>query len=129
MAGSKTIAAPTIRLTPNRGEPPQHLPQPRIQRHRTALSRTALSRPIRCALEDGVINTTTTVLDYGCGRGSDVSRLKELGISCLGWDPEHAADVALTPADVVNLGYVANVIESQSERREALVRAWSFAQR
>jgi DNA phosphorothioation-associated putative methyltransferase len=31
------------------------------------------------------------------------------------------------PADVVNLGYVVNVIEDPSERAEALTRAWSFS--
>jgi DNA phosphorothioation-associated putative methyltransferase len=102
------------------------LSERRIQRHRTALSRPSLSKPVRCALDDGVIHPTVTVLDYGCGRGSDVARLTELGIACIGWDPEHAPKVSMGPADVVNIGYVVNVIESQRERRDALIRAWSF---
>jgi DNA phosphorothioation-associated putative methyltransferase len=34
-----------------------------------------------------------------------------------------------TPADVVNLGYVINVIEDTAERREALINAWKLAQK
>src|SRR5689334_3601074 len=100
-----------------------------IPRHRTALTRTALSKPIRQALIDGVITPETTVFDYGCGRGSDVRRLCAEGNSATGWDPQHAADTPLTQAQIVNLGYVVNVIERAAERREALVRAWSLAER
>jgi hypothetical protein len=34
-----------------------------------------------------------------------------------------------TPADVVNLGYVINVIEDTAERREALINAWNWLKR
>jgi DNA phosphorothioation-associated putative methyltransferase len=34
-----------------------------------------------------------------------------------------------SPADVVNLGYVINVIEDTAERREALINAWNLAQK
>jgi DNA phosphorothioation-associated putative methyltransferase len=37
--------------------------------------------------------------------------------------------VPQTPADVVNLGYVINVIEDTAERREALINAWKLAQK
>lgn len=98
-----------------------------VQRQRTAMARTMLSRPMALAFEDGVLADTCSVLDYGCGRGGDVDRLRQLGLSAAGWDPNHRPDAALAPADVVNLGYVINVIEDQSERREALCKAWSLA--
>jgi DNA phosphorothioation-associated putative methyltransferase len=94
---------------------------------RTAMTRTGLSRPVAQALQDGLIMPGRTLLDYGCGRGGDVRRLRELGYSVSGWDPAHAADEPLQPADIVNLGYVVNVIEEPGERADALRRAWELA--
>lgn len=94
---------------------------------RTAISRTDLSRPVTQALQDGLIATKRSVLDYGCGRGGDVRRLRELGYSVSGWDPAFAPDQPLQPADVVNLGYVVNVIESVTERADTLRQAWGLA--
>ena len=95
-------------------------------RARTAMTRTELSRPVAQAIQDGVIAGTRSVLDYGCGRGGDVGRLREFGYATAGWDPASAPDGQLGPADVVNLGYVVNVIESAQERAEALSHAWHF---
>jgi len=86
-----------------------------------------LSRPMALAYEDGVLSDCSSVFDYGCGRGGDVRKLRQLGVTATGWDPSHQPDVPLTAADVVNLGYVLNVIEDQRERRETLRRAWSLA--
>ncbi len=94
---------------------------------RTAISRTDLSRPVTQALQDGLIVPSRSVLDYGCGRGGDVQRLRELGHSVSGWDPAFAPDEPLQPADVVNLGYVINVIESPAERADTLRKAWELA--
>src|SRR3712207_5615072 len=93
------------------------------------MARTALSRPMTLAFEEGVISSHTSVFDYGCGRGDDVRTLQRIGIRASGWDPVHQASAAVKPADVVNLGYVINVIEEVSERREVLRRAWNLAQR
>jgi len=79
------------------------------------------------ALEDAVISTSTSVFDYGCGRGGDIVRLNALGVSASGWDPAHAPNDALESADVVNLGYVVNVIEDRNERQSILERAWGLA--
>ena len=100
-----------------------------IPRHRTALTRTAFSKPIRQAIADGVITPEATVFDYGCGRGSDIRRLRADGHAAAGWDPQHAPDAPLNAAEVVNLGYVVNVIERPIERRDALLHAWSLAKR
>jgi len=48
-------------------------------------------------------------------------------VQCAGWDPHHRPNGALTPSDVVNLGFVVNVIEDAHERQTTLKRAWSLA--
>jgi DNA phosphorothioation-associated putative methyltransferase len=98
-----------------------------IPRHRTAIGRTALSRPFQNALNDGVLTPHLSVFDYGCGRGFDVNRLQSQGFSCHGWDPIYAPNSPITSADLVNLGYVVNVIENPEERRTVLKDAWSRA--
>ena len=97
------------------------------QRHRTAISRTTLSRPLRLALETGLIDDDHTVLDYGCGRGDDLRGLHARGIPCQGWDPVYRPDGMRREADVVNIGYVVNVIEDPAERAETLREAWKLA--
>ena len=96
-------------------------------RYKTAISRIDYSRPIRTALADGLITPGVTVLDFGCGLGDDVRHLGLKGIEAWGWDPAHRPDGDLVPAEVVNLGYVVNVIEDIGERAQCLSRAWSFA--
>lgn len=81
------------------------------------------------AYEDGVLGPTSTVFDFGCGLGGDIRQLRQLGITATGWDPSHQPDVALAPADIVNLGFVINVIEEPPERREVVRRAWELAER
>ena len=98
-----------------------------IARHRTALTRSALSRPVRLALQDGVIADDLTVMDYGCGHGGDVDRLRARGFDCVGWDPNHRQAGTRRRSDVVNLGYVVNVIENARERDDALRAAWDLA--
>ncbi|PSB29143.1 DNA phosphorothioation-associated putative methyltransferase [Stenomitos frigidus] len=102
---------------------------PKIDRHKAALVRTALSKPMRSALEAGLFTTGTTFFDYGCGHGGDVQRMAEQGFDGSGWDPHYQPDTPRVAADVVNLGYVINVIEDPVERREALVNAWALTQR
>ncbi len=100
----------------------------KIERHRSALVRGDLSRPLQLAIGDGLLRIQTSVMDYGCGRGGDVARLREAGFDCSGWDPVHAPDGDRRQASVVNLGYVVNVIEDVSERREVVKRAWELAE-
>jgi DNA phosphorothioation-associated putative methyltransferase len=108
--------------------PPIHLLTP-IPRHKTAIRRGDFSRPVKCLLRDGLIDRTTTLLDYGCGRGEDVGLLAAEGIRCWGWDPDHRPDGPRDEADVVNLGYVLNVIEDPEERAATLGQAWHFCRR
>ncbi len=82
------------------------------------------------ALADGVISKGSSVLDYGCGHGGDIRFLKARKVRARGWDPHFKPDKrSLKPADVVNLGYVLNVIENPAERLETLRTANSLAQR
>jgi DNA phosphorothioation-associated putative methyltransferase len=97
-----------------------------VQRHRTALTRYGLSTPMQTLWRYGFLNGEYSVFDYGCGRGDDLSALKERGIEAAGWDPHFMPNAARHEADVVNLGFVLNVIESQAERRDALVKAFSL---
>lgn len=93
------------------------------------MGRTDLSRPVALALQDDVLRAEDSFFDYGCGRGGDVRRLGARGISSSGWDPIHAPDGLRQRADVVNLGYVINVIQEPAERASALREAWSLAKR
>ncbi len=98
-----------------------------VARHKTALSRSALSRPLATALADELLPPNTSVFDYGCGRGDDLRQLATLGYAATGWDPTHRPEADRVPADVVNLGYVINVIERPDERAETLRSAWQLA--
>ncbi len=98
-----------------------------IQRHRTALSRSSLSAPVQCLLRDELLTLEVSFFDYGCGKGDDLTALKDNGFECRGWDPHFRPDAARETADVVNLGFVINVIEDYSERVHALESAYALA--
>jgi DNA phosphorothioation-associated putative methyltransferase len=100
-----------------------------IQRHRTAIGRAGFSRPVQLALASGLLHPTATVMDYGCGRGDDVRTLRGLGYDVTGWDPVHQPEGKRRKSDVVNLGYVVNVIEDRAERVETLKAAWKLTKR
>ena len=97
-----------------------------IARHRTAMSRTMLSKPMQQAFADGLFEHDAGLFDYGCGRGDDLRTLAALGVRASGWDPAHSPDGERVSSNVVNLGYVVNVIEDRSERAEALQQAWAL---
>jgi DNA phosphorothioation-associated putative methyltransferase len=113
------------------GESASLLPAPdeqvRVHRHRTAMTRNALSKPIRQAIECGILSEGQSVFDYGCGLGTDADGLKALGYEVAAWDPAYFPDAPKKVADVANLGYVLNVIENPAERIAVLVDAWAHA--
>jgi len=98
-----------------------------IQRHLTALARSSLSAPVQLLLKHGLVTPGATVFDYGCGRGGDVAELTSSGVLANGWDPHYAPDQPILEADVVNLGFVVNVIEDPAERVDALHKAFKLA--
>jgi DNA phosphorothioation-associated putative methyltransferase len=103
-------------------------PPIQVHRHRTAMSRSELSKPVREILNLGLLSPGQTFFDYGCGHGSDVRLLGTMGFKASGWDPVHSPDGLRRKAWVVNLGFVLNVIEDPTERIETLVAAWSLTE-
>jgi DNA phosphorothioation-associated putative methyltransferase len=98
-----------------------------VQRHKTALVRYQLSQPVQLLMRYGLLKEETSFFDYGCGRGDDVDTLMSGGIDAIGWDPHYAPNNDIEKRDIINIGFVLNVIESIPERHEALRRAWSLA--
>lgn len=99
-----------------------------VARHKTAIRRQGLSRPIQLALDHGILPDDATLFDYGCGHGEDIRRLRRRGFDASGWDPMHHSDGERRSAEVVNLGYVVNVIENPRERAQVLADAWSLTE-
>ncbi|MCX6880200.1 MAG: DNA phosphorothioation-associated putative methyltransferase [Verrucomicrobia bacterium] len=104
-------------------------PKKKIHRHKTALVRREISKPVKTLLELGQLRRGESFLDYGCGHGGDVVAIEKIGHEASGWDPVHAPDAPKQSADVVNLGFVLNVIEDPAERVEALLDAWQHTRR
>jgi len=99
---------------------------PSVQRHLTALARTAISAPVQLLLRHGLLAPERSFFDYGCGRGDDIAALTTEGFVASGWDPHYAPDRERVPADVVNVGFVINVIEDPAERVDVLHRAFTL---
>ncbi|GAB1545147.1 hypothetical protein NUACC21_78230 [Scytonema sp. NUACC21] len=127
--GHYLVQHQTPSTTQQQTKPVSESSAPRIDRHKAAIYRNDLSRPVRLALEANLFTPETTFFDYGCGHGGDLSRIAQKGYVSMGWDPYYSPATPLTPADIVNLGYVINVIEDPIERREALVKAWELTRK
>ncbi|MCC4832815.1 DNA phosphorothioation-associated putative methyltransferase [Shewanella sp. 10N.7] len=97
-----------------------------IDRHKTALVRHELSSPMKQLAKQGFLNGEYSLFDYGCGRGDDLRELQAHGLEALGWDPNFCPDAGKLTSDVVNIGFVINVIEDQVERSEAVIGAWQL---
>ncbi len=100
-----------------------------IHRHKTALVRYQLSQPVQLLMRYGLLKDESTFFDYGCGRGDDLDTLIGGGLDAAGWDPHYAPDNPIRNSDVVNIGFVLNVIEDAKERQLALKRAWELTDR
>jgi DNA phosphorothioation-associated putative methyltransferase len=101
----------------------------KIDRHRTAIVRHGLSTPMKFLFNKGYLNGDFSIFDYGCGLGDDLAEMHANGIDSSGWDPNFRPDAELCNADIVNLGFVLNVIEDVPERIEALHNAFELADR
>lgn len=100
-----------------------------VARHLTALSRSNLSAPMQCLARHGFFDGSFSVFDYGCGRGDDIRNLTANNIRICGWDPHYAPEQPRQLADIVNLGFVINVIENYCERIEALCDAYGLTEK
>ncbi|CCN68918.1 DNA phosphorothioation-associated putative methyltransferase [Vibrio nigripulchritudo] len=101
--------------------------KPGIERYKTALVRHELSAPMKTLVKHGFLEGSYSIFDYGCGRGDDLRELEAHGLNALGWDPNFQPDNDKVSSDIVNLGFVLNVIEDQDERLDALLGAWELA--
>lgn len=99
------------------------------RRHRTAIVRGTLSRPVRLAVDIGLVAADSTFFDYGCGYGEDVAGLRDAGLAASGWDPHFNPEEKKASADIVNLGYVINIIPDPAERREVALDAFRLARK
>lgn len=100
-----------------------------IDRHKTAITRYELSKPIKCLLEQNLLRNGNDFFDYGCGLGTDVKGLTSLGYNAFGWDPVHSPDSLKKHSDIVNLGFVLNVIEDPAERVQTLMDAYQLSKK
>ena len=99
----------------------------KISRHLTALSRSNLSAPMQSLARHGYLDGSLTVFDYGCGKGDDIRNLMANDILVSGSDPHYAPDQPKQEADIVNIGFVINVIENYQERLDALLGAYALS--
>ncbi len=106
---------------------PQH--DSEIHRHKTAIDRYSLSTPVQSLYRNNYLNGDYTFFDYGCGKCDDLNIIKELGVIASGWDPVYRPEEKLTKADIVNLGFVVNIIESLFERTQTLKKAYSLSKK
>ncbi len=100
-----------------------------IDRHKTAIVRHELSAPMKTLVKHGYLEGNYSIFDYGCGRGDDLRELEAHGLDAIGWDPNFQPDNEKVNSDIVNLGFVLNVIEDQDERLDALLSAWDLTQK
>ena len=104
-------------------------PPVEILRHRAAIRRTEPSLPLKCIIRDNLLASDIKFFDYGCGYGDDIDQVSRMGISSNGWDPAYRRQDPLIPSCVINLGYVINVIENQTERLQTLLAAWKLTKK
>ena len=100
-----------------------------IERHRTAIDRYTLSSPMQSLFRNGYLSGEMSLLDYGCGKGDDLRILEKHGIQITGWDPVYYPEEKIYSHDIVNLGFVINVIEDQAERQMTLKRAFKLTKK
>ena len=101
----------------------------RVERHLTAIDRDKLSAPMQALARHNYFNGEYSVFDYGCGKGDDAKELEAHGIDVSFWDPVYHPKNKTVKADIVNLGYVVNVIEERKERDRALAAAFAHAEK
>ena len=109
--------------------PPQKRKKPfdgTVERHKTAINRNHLSQPVNLLARHNYLNGDYSIFDFGCGKGDDVRELEAHGLNINKWDPVYYPDEDKIKSDIVNLGFVINVIEDKAERTNTLSEAWSL---
>lgn len=98
-----------------------------VERHKTAINRHQLSKPMSILAKHNYLNGEYSIFDYGCGKGDDVRELEAHGLNVSKYDPHHYPEEDKVVSDIVNLGFVLNVIEDRTERDATLKQAWEFS--
>lgn len=111
------------------GTTPKTMPDDlHIDRHLTAIERNKLSAPIQTLAKNSYLNGNFSILDYGCGKGDDKRELEAHGLDIVAWDPVHYPEGERLSSQIVNLGFVINVIEDIKERSDTLCQASKLSQ-
>ena len=100
-----------------------------VDRHKTAIVRHELSAPMKLLAKNGFLNGDYSIFDFGCGRGDDLTELQAHGIDAVGYDPNFYPESEKVVSDIVNLGFVINVIEDRDERIDVVLQAWELTQK
>lgn len=99
--------------------------------YKTAIERKTLSKPTQILLDSGLLDNyakENRILDYGCGRGGDVTRLKKMGYNISGYDkyikPYNNRAKTINGKkgkyDIVICNYVFNVIDDEHEFKQTI---------
>lgn len=72
--------------------PPKTSRPRKVARHKTAIVRRELSKPVKTLRELNQLRPEESFFDYSCGYGGDVEGISRLGHPASGWDPVHAPD-------------------------------------
>ena len=115
-----------FKSSPDTPEPVLTTIEQPVQRQKTAINRDRLSAPFQKLARYGYLNGEHTILDYGCGLQDDLRELEAHGLNINGWDPNHYPGGNRVKSDIVNLGFVLNVIEDIEERTQTLKAAFNF---
>lgn len=91
--------------------------------HKTAIARSKVSKPMQRIM--AVSDKRRNVLDYGCGRGSDVDLLKADGWKIQGFDPHFYPTMPRGNFFLVTCNYVLNVLDDPQEREDVIKEAWA----
>lgn len=88
--------------------------------HKTAIARKTLSTPVRFLL--GAQLLMGRILDYGCGRGSDVALLFASNLFVTPFDPHYFPKSHFGQYETIMCNFVLNVIPDEDERAFVLLR-------
>lgn len=104
-----------------KGPPLPPLALTRQNAYRTAVARKEPSVPARQAIEKYKPKIGfKSILDWGCGKGMDISYFNDMDLSCEGYDPHFFPDKPGGLFDFAMCTYVLNVIAIRNERIECL---------
>ena len=102
---------------------------PEVARHRTAIKRYDLSKPVKTLLERGLLRKQETFFDFGCGHGMDVEALQNLGYQASAGTQHFVRTLKSGRRQWSISDMCLNVIEDPKERLATLKEAFSLAER